>query len=105
MLGFTPQVAWYWERGAAVFFDPATFARTAYIVGIHRYAHSSKSVDMREFVRHPDEPSALSGEEHRRYPDVGFSQRYGVRLPVLSRTILVADDGHCHVCQADGLHH
>ena len=53
VLGYTPQVAWYWECGAAVFFDPATIARTAYIVGIHRYAHSSKSVDMREFVRRP----------------------------------------------------
>ena len=50
-LGFAPQVAWYWERGATVPFDPATFARAAYLVGIHRYAHSTKSVDMREFVR------------------------------------------------------
>lgn len=52
-LGFVPQFVWYWERGAAGFFDPATIARTAYIVGIHRYAHSSKSVDMRELVRRP----------------------------------------------------
>jgi hypothetical protein len=51
LLGFTPQVVWYWERSAAVVFDPATFARAAYLVGIHRYAHSTKSVDMREFVR------------------------------------------------------
>lgn len=51
ILGFAPQVAWYWERGVAVPFDPATFARAAYIVGIHRYAHSTKNVDMREFVR------------------------------------------------------
>jgi hypothetical protein len=51
LLGFAPQVAWYWERGTVVPFDPATFARAAYLVGIHRYAHYSKPADMGEFVR------------------------------------------------------
>lgn len=78
VLGYPDTVARYWRDGLPVPFSQVTFARSAYVVGIHRAAHTVRGLRMPEWVRQamrlpssrvgvcstsfqPDQPATSSG--------------------------------------------